>query len=253
MVASRARMLAMRAATAAAMVGGAYALHERTRRTYEPSMVDYMQATMAVTKGVFLYQPPPVEWASPTREILESSDPRPEVSGVNRSLHEYGADLREEELALFMAQAQHKVNPFNPGIDLAAERLISHSFAEEHRELMEKGKIAEEAGLSEEALAPLRKQAAAAKVGELAHFTYGAIKSTFSYGAATEDDLGAGTYNEMVTEASTEYIQAKAKEQLEQIAQTKASIASTKSMKQSLHDIVKPDSPSAEEQSTYRP
>ncbi|CEK09821.1 hypothetical protein [Legionella hackeliae] len=216
-------------------VAGAYALFEGTRAPYQPRAADYAKATAAVAAGVVFPQAKPPAWVCLNREILDAALPRPEVSGVNRALNEHGVGLRDKELALFLVQLNQGMNPFEPGADLAAERLISHSFGEEHAELMEEGAANPE--WDEKTLAQIRTQAAAAKVGETAHFLYGAVKASFSYGAAIEDDLGMGTYNEIVIDGHLEEVEAKASKKRELIAEVKpaAAMATTKDMREFMH------------------
>lgn len=228
--------------TSAATAAGAYALYESRKPPYEPRMTDYANAGYAVATGVVAPQPPPVRWVCPNREMLEASNPRPEVSGVNRALNEYGVSLREQELAYFLVQGKSEYNPFQPGPDLAAERLISRSFGDEHAELMRSA--ASRPDLSPEVTEQVRKQAAAAKVGEVAHALYGSVKSTFSYGAVNEEDLGVGSYNEAEIDKHIGAVDAQARAQRELLAERPvvASIAATRSMKQALHGI-KDDAP----------
>ncbi len=222
---------------------GAYALSKNrsTLPLYAPRMPDYMNAGSVVAGGIL--NPPQNSlsgWRHANREMLNASNPRPEVAGVNRALEENNVDLRDEELALFLTQQRLVRNPFDPGADLAAELLISHSFRVEKDELMVEAKeVTEHADIEEPLAGDIRRQAAAAKVGEMAHLTYGALKSTFSYGAITEDDLGAGCYNEAAINEHRAEVEAMAKEEQESLpAQfAAASINKTKTMRETLHEM----------------
>ncbi|MDI9818795.1 MULTISPECIES: hypothetical protein [unclassified Legionella] len=223
-VSSRVIKAMQRMAVASGLVGGAYASYETFRQPYQPRIWDYMQATWAVGRGVTTPQPPPEKWQDENREMLDAIEPPPEVRGVNRALNEYGVGLNPTELALFVMQAEHgkyRQSRFSPGFDLASETLIAKSFGREKSEIMEQGKIAAEVGLDEEAMEPIRKQAAAAGVGHWAHTLYGAVKATFSYGAISEDTLGAGSYNSMAIDESMDEIEHRTQEIRERIAATK--------------------------------
>ncbi|WED42312.1 hypothetical protein [Legionella cardiaca] len=229
------RRLGITLGTVAAAVG-AYAVYDSNQSAYQPRINDYLKASYVVATGIAVYQPPPVVWTKENRKVLDASAPRAEVAGVNRALEAYGVDLRDEELALLLAQGGMEMNSFNPGPDLAAERLISRSFGDEYTELMEDA--AKKPEPDEESLEQIRKQAAAAKVGELAHFAYGAIKATWSYGAITEDDLGSGTYNEHMAEMHSDEVEERAREQSALLAaKSGASMTTIKAMKQALCEM----------------
>ncbi|MFT4060245.1 MAG: hypothetical protein QM652_11935 [Legionella sp.] len=224
-------------------LAGAYQLYENSRKAYQPSASDYIQAAVSVTKGIIAPPSHPNEWNSASRKFLEESGPKPVVSGVNRALHEYGVELGERELAMFLVQNldEHQYSQLAPGNDLASELLISNSFKNEYKATINKGKNALEVGLDDKTLENIRKQAASAKVGEGAHLLYGSVKSTFSYGAIIEDDLAAGTYNQAVTEDRIHHIESHVdelhKDLPQKIRATEKTIESTKSMKQKLQDI----------------
>ncbi|RMX03373.1 hypothetical protein [Legionella jordanis] len=238
-------------ASRTAMVAtGAYALYkDLSLPPYQPRMSDKLQAAYVVGQAVFIDQAKPEYWQSQNRRILEECSPQAVVARVNRALEHYQVDLRDDELALFLAQEKLLADLADPGEDLHAENLIASSFAAEYTELSER--VIDESSLDDISMEKMRRKAAAAWVGQIAHTLYGGFKASFNYGAV----LDADGYNFVVSEESRERFEGKVREREEWLAQRKAetSMATTRMMKHALHEIVGTHTEHAVESPTSKP
>jgi len=252
MAARASRVLKFGVPAMGAVLGGAY-VYDRTRLPYEPRFIDFAHATKVVVSGLAFEQAVPDKWLDINREILERSLPRDEVSGVNRALERDEVRLGDEPLARFLAQAEQERSLWAPGYDLVMEEEVSDSFRDEHREVLEEARGRDIKDETE--LKTVRKEAATAKVGEWAHRLYGMVKASEGYGAATEDDLGMGTYNQIAMDESRDEAARVVREKHDYIAEQKASISASRSMRDAMKEMRKQEEPAAEEkdETTFKP